>query len=87
MITLMENAALNALKPYLTTGNTAVGTRIDVRHLAATPLGRTVMAKAIVTEVEGRRIAFSVEAHDGDRLIGEGRHERRLIDLDGLSKS
>jgi predicted thioesterase/predicted enzyme related to lactoylglutathione lyase len=79
MIMLMENAALNALRPYFAPGETAVGTRVDVCHLVATPLGRTVSAKARVTSVEGRRIAFAVEAHDGERLIGTGVHERALI--------
>ena len=79
MIMLMENAALNALRPYFAPGETAVGTRVDVRHLVATPLGRTVSARARVTSVEGRRISFAVEAHDDRRLIGAGVHERALI--------
>jgi fluoroacetyl-CoA thioesterase len=82
MIMLMENAALNALRPNFAPGETAVGTRIDVRHLAATPLGRTVTAKARVTSVDGRRIEFAVEAHDGERLIGAGTHERILVRLE-----
>ena len=87
MIMLMENAALNAVRPYFRAGETAVGTHVDVRHLAASPLGRTVTATARVTGVEGRRISFSVEAHDGERLIGAGTHERSLIDLQRLAKS
>ncbi len=86
MITVMENAALNALKPYLAAGSTAVGTRIDVRHLAATPPGRMITAKAIVSEVEGRRVAFAVEARDDERQIGIGTHERMVVDLEKLSK-
>ena len=82
MIMLMENAALNALRPYFAPGETAVGTRVDVRHLAATPPGRTVTAKARVIAVEGRRITFAVEAHDGERLIGAGAHERILVRLE-----
>src|SRR4029078_7812886 len=86
MIMVMENAALNALKPYLKSGETPVGTRIDVRHLAATPGGRTVTAKATVSAVEGRRITFAVEARDGERLIGSGTHERMAVRLQNMPK-
>ena len=80
MIMAMENAALNAIKPYLESGETAVGTRVDVRHLAATPLQRQVTAEAEVTRVDGRRIEFSVHASDEDEQIGAGTHERMVID-------
>lgn len=80
MIMVMENAALNAIKPYLEPGETAVGTRVDVRHLAATPVGRRVTGEAEVTKVEGRRIEFSVRARDGDEEIGVGTHERMRVD-------
>jgi predicted thioesterase len=75
------------LRPYFASGETAVGTRVDVRHLAATPPGRTVSAKARVIAVDGRRIAFAVEAHDGERLIGKGVHERALIRLEKQGQS
>ena len=81
MIMMLENAALNALKPYLPAGTTALGTRVDVQHLAATPAGRVVSAEAVVTAVDGRRIEFSVRALDGSEVIGRGTHERMLIDL------
>jgi fluoroacetyl-CoA thioesterase len=81
MILTMENAALNALKPYLEPGQTAVGTRVDVAHLAATPVGRTVRAEAEVTRVEGRQIEFSVRAFDGTEEIGAGTHQRSVIDI------
>ncbi|MGH8713334.1 MAG: thioesterase family protein [Casimicrobiaceae bacterium] len=81
MIMTMENAALNAIKPYLSAGESAVGTRIDVRHLAATPAGRTVTADAEVTHVAGREIAFRIDAADGVGQIGTGTHERMVIDL------
>src|SRR5215468_4893651 len=80
MIMVMENAALNAIKPYLETGETAVGSRVDVRHLAATPVGRRVTGEAEVTKVDGRRIEFSVSARDAEEQIGAGTHERMLID-------
>jgi fluoroacetyl-CoA thioesterase len=82
MIMMMENAALNAIKPYLDTGESAVGTLVDVQHLAATPAGRTVTAEAEVTRVAGRQVAFRIEAADGVQRIGTGRHERMVIELD-----
>jgi fluoroacetyl-CoA thioesterase len=81
MIMIMENAALNAIKPYFDTGESALGTRVDVAHLAATPVGRSVTGHAEVTGVEGRRIEFRVQATDGDEEIGTGTHERMVIDL------
>ena len=81
MIMAMENAALEALKPYFEAGESAVGTRVDVSHLAATPLGRRIVATAEVTAVDGRRIEFRVEAADGSETIGRGTHGRIVIDL------
>src|SRR6266571_741258 len=65
MIMVMENAALNAIKPYLDAGESALGTRLDVHHLAATPAGRRVTGEAEVTKVAGRRIEFRIRAVDG----------------------
>jgi predicted thioesterase len=81
MIMAMENAALNAVKPYFAAGESAVGTHVDVRHLAATPVGRHVVAFAEVTAVTGRHIEFAVHAMDGPEIIGRGTHERALVDL------
>jgi fluoroacetyl-CoA thioesterase len=81
MIMIMENAALNAIKPYLDIGHSALGTRVDVRHLAATPAGRRVTGEAEVTKVDGRRIEFKIRATDGTEEIGVGTHERMIIDL------
>src|SRR5436853_2242096 len=74
MIMVMENAALNAVKPYLDTGESALGTRVDVRHLAATPAGRLVTGEAEVIKVDGRRIEFRIRAMDGAEEIGIGAH-------------
>src|SRR5208283_3057757 len=79
MIMVMENAALNAIKPYLGAGESALGTRVDVRHLAATPAGRRVTGEAKVTKVDGRRIEFSIRATDGAEEIGVGTHQRMVI--------
>jgi fluoroacetyl-CoA thioesterase len=86
MIMVMENAALNAIKPYLDAGESALGTRVDVRHLAATPAGRRVTGEAEVTKVDGRRIEFRIRAADGTEEIGVGTHERMVIDLAKFSE-
>ncbi len=81
MIMVMENAALNAIKPYLDAGESALGTRVDVRHVAATPAGRRMTGEATVTSVDGRRIEFAIRATDGAEEIGVGTHERMVINL------
>ena len=81
MILMMENAALNAIRPYLEPGESAVGTAIDVRHLAATPVGHDVRAAAEVTAVRERLIEFTVTAHDEKEEIGKGTHQRVMINL------
>ena len=81
MILIMENAALNAIKPFLDAGESAVGVAVDVKHLAATPVGREVCATAEVVDVEGKRIDFKVSASDGKEEIGKGSHQRIVIDL------
>ena len=80
MIRAMENAALNAVRDYLEPGESAVGTAIDIRHLAATPAGLDVTATATVTKVDGRRIWFDVSARDDIEEIGNGTHERMVVD-------
>jgi predicted thioesterase len=86
MIMAMENAALNAIKPYFETGESAVGTRVDVKHLAATPLGRRIVAFAEVTSVVGRHLEFRVNAMDGAEEIGRGTHGRVVIDMAKFSE-
>ena len=81
MILILENAALAAIRPYLDNGESAVGTAIDVRHLAATPVGHEVHAEAEVVKVHGKRIEFKVSAHDETEDIGHGTHQRMVIDL------
>lgn len=82
MIGLMENAAFSAIQPLLPDGQSSVGTRVNISHLAATPIGMRVTATAELIEVDGRRLVFRVEAHDEKELIGEGQHERFIITLD-----
>ena len=86
MVLVMENAALNAVRAYLEPGESALGTVVDIRHLAATPVGQHVTAEAEVTEVDGRRIVFAVTARDEVEEIGKGVHERMVVDLRRLTQ-
>ncbi len=79
LVALMEGAAVDALTPVLTPEQGSVGTLVQVSHKAATPIGMTVTAKARLEEVDGRRLVFAVEAWDEQELVGEGRHERFII--------
>ena len=82
MIMLMEQAALDAVDPLLPPEERTVGTYVEVRHLAATPLGLSVRVRAELLEVDGRRLRFRVEAFDEREKVGEGHHERMVIRLD-----
>jgi predicted thioesterase len=90
MILWMEYAARDAVLPHLEAGQDTVGVRVDVRHLAATPLGQEVAYRATVSKVDGRQVTFEVEAHAGVETIGKGLHERYIIDVkrfaEGLKK-
>ena len=80
LIALLETAARAAVEPLLPAGQATVGVRVDVRHLAATPPGLTVRATAELVELDGRRLVFRVEAFDPVDKIGEGTHERAIVD-------
>ncbi len=86
MITAMENAALNAVRDYLEPGESCVGTLVNVRHLAATPVGHRITAQAEVTKIDGRRVEFRVSARDDREEIGNGTHERMVVDLARLGE-
>ena len=79
MIALMEEASAKCIKAELDDSESSVGTLIDVKHVSATPLGLKVTATAEVIEVDSRRVVFKVTANDEKGLIGEGRHERFII--------
>jgi len=79
VVTLIENAAHAVMVPHLPPGGATVGTAVDMRHLAATPVGMTVRAKAVLRETDGRRCLFDVEAWDEVEKIAEGRHERYVV--------
>ena len=81
MINVIEAAALAAVEHLLPEGHQSLGIRLDVRHFAATPVGLTVTATAEVTGVEGRTIAFRVEARDDREVIGDGTHERVVVNV------
>jgi predicted thioesterase len=86
MINLMEAAALAAAEHLLPGGHQSLGIHLDVSHLAATPVGMKVKATAEVTAVEGNRITFRVEAHDEADIIGEGTHERIVVNVERFDK-
>lgn len=80
MIRLIEQTAIECVQTHLGPGQTTVGTVVNVRHLAATPEGMTVTITVTLTEVDRRRLGFRVEIHDELEKVGEGTHERFIID-------
>jgi predicted thioesterase len=82
MINLIEAAALAAVEQSLPERHQSLGTRLDVTHVAATPVGMRVRATAEVVRVEGRTVHFRVRAEDERELIGEGTHERVVVNVD-----
>ena len=86
MIGLMETAAFNATKVVLPATQSTVGIEVNIKHLAATPVGMKVRARAELTRIEGRKLFFNVEAWDDVEKIGEGTHARFVVDLDRFEK-
>ena len=86
MIMAMEIASALAVKPHLPAGWVTVGSEVNIRHLAPTPVGRTVVATARVIEISGRSVLFAVEAHDGERKIGDGRHRRGAVHMEKFAE-
>ena len=82
MINVIEAAALAAVERLLPPGHQSLGTVLNVRHIAATPVGMRVTATATVQRVEGRTIYFTVEARDERELIGDGTHERVVVNVE-----
>jgi predicted thioesterase len=81
MINLMEGAALAAVEHLLPAGHQSLGIHLDVRHIAATPIGMRVRATAELTHVEGRTLTFRVEARDEREVIGDGTHQRVVVNV------
>ena len=86
MVMLLEEAALKTVEDSLPAGQQSVGTRLDISHIAATPVGMKVVAHAEVTKVEGRKVTFRAWAEDETELIGEGTHERIIFHLERFDK-
>ena len=81
MLMLMEHAAFNAILPHLDDGEQSVGVGFEFEHLAATPPGAMVIARAEILEVDGRRVSCAIEAHDEHEMIGRGRHVRHVVEM------
>lgn len=86
MVNLMEAAALNAVEGLLPEGHQTVGTRLDISHIAATPVGMQVTAHAELVKVDGRRLTFRVSAEDEKETIGEGVHERIVVNVERFDR-
>lgn len=82
MVALMENAAMNAVAPFLPEGSTTVGAEIDTTHIKPSALGAEIEATATLTAVEGRKLVFDVEARDTSGTIGKGTHVRFIVDIE-----
>ncbi len=85
LIRLMEMAAVAALAGHLPPDFTSVGVAVSVKHLAPTPVGLNVEARATLTEVQGRRLTFEVVAYDDVEEVGRGTHERVLVEVEGFT--
>ena len=79
MVALMEKAAWTSIAPFLASGDSTVGTKVDITHLSATPKGMKVWAESEITLVDGKRIELKVAAYDEKGMIGEGTHERYIV--------
>ena len=82
MVALMENAAMNAVAPFLPEGSTTVGAEINPSHVKPSAPGAEIKARAILSAIEGRKLIFYVEAFDGDSCIGKGSHIRFIVDIE-----
>lgn len=82
LVTLLESAALQAVEQFMVTGQQTVGTRLDISHTAATPVGMRVRARAELVKVEGRKLSFSLRAEDEVETIAQGVHERLIISVE-----
>lgn len=86
MVSLMEFACIEVLKPYIEEGEGTVGMSLDIRHIAPTPVGMKVKANAQLTKVSGSKLEFAVEVFDEDEKVGEGTHKRAVIGMDSFFK-
>ena len=84
MIALCEGCCAEAVEDLLGEGMTSVGTKVDIEHLAASPIGASILCKSKIVAVDGRRLDFEVEVHDNVGLIGKGRHTRFIVDAENF---
>jgi predicted thioesterase len=82
MVRLVEQCAREGVQPFLKSDQNTVGTRVDIRHLAATPVGMRITARCTLTEIDRRRLLFQAEVHDELDKVGEGTHERFIVDAE-----
>ena len=80
MLALMEKTAFTSVAPYLNEGCGSVGTKVDIEHVASSPVGMKITCDSELVEVEGRKLVFKVEAYDEKGLIGKGTHERFIVE-------
>lgn len=86
MVGHMERACVEAVAPFLDDDEVSLGVRVEISHIAGTRIGETVRTTARLVEVEGRRLTFTVEAHNEREMIGEGRHQRVVVKRDRLPR-
>jgi len=86
MVGHMERACVEAVAPFLDDDEVSLGVRVEISHIAGTRIGETVRTAAKLVEVEGRRLTFTVEAHNEREMIGEGRHQRVVVKRDRLPR-
>ena len=82
MVRLVEHCALEGVQPFLQPNQNTVGMRVDLRHLAGTPVGMKVTARCTLVEIDRRRLVFRAEVHDELEKVGEGTHERFVVDVE-----
>lgn len=80
MIALMEGASMDAVAKCLEEGQGTVGTKVNIEHLASSPIGAQIRAESLLVEVDRKRLEFEVKAYAGDELIGKGSHQRFIVD-------
>ncbi|NLY87202.1 MAG: thioesterase family protein [Clostridiales bacterium] len=79
MVALMERTAWSSVEPYMEEGMGTVGTYLDIKHVSASPMGSKILCESELVEIDGRKLVFDVKAYDDAGLIGEGKHERFII--------
>ena len=82
MVALMESTAWSSVEPYMEEGKSTVGTKLDIAHVSASPVGARIECESELIEIDGRRLVFKVSATDDAGLIGEGTHERYIINVE-----